>query len=147
MAKYLFTKTIKMPKLFFKKSGGLVSVVVVALLTVFSVTLLFGASFIGIESKKSADDFYNKDKAKYLAFACAQDALLKLKNNAGYGGNETISVAGDNCQILIVQNLGGEQRIIKTQSVVDVYAKKIQINISALTPAITISVWNENASF
>lgn len=136
-----------MKKIFFKKSEGFVSVIVIALLAVFSIMFLFGSSFIGIESKKSSDDFFKKDKAKYLAFACTQDALLKLKTNASYAGNETISVGSDSCQILAVQNLGGEQRVVKTQSTVEIYTKKIQVDVSALTPAMAISSWDESPNF
>lgn len=86
-------------------------------------------------------------RAKALAEACAETAVFRLKNNLSYSGNETIIVIGsDTCDILSVEGIGNSNRVIKTQSAVMGYKRKIKVVIAQVSP-LQISQWGLAGDF
>jgi hypothetical protein len=80
-------------------------------------------------------------RAGALSEACAEAAVLRLKNNLSYSGNEAIMVQGsDTCDILAAEGVGNANRVIKTQSTAGGYTRKIRVALSSVTP-LQIAEW------
>jgi nitrate/TMAO reductase-like tetraheme cytochrome c subunit len=138
MKKVLNTKNYKL-----KTNNGFIALVTV--LIIFAIVLLVGLS-IGLLSINEAQMGLRKSQssqAYYLANLCAEDALMKLKENINYSGNETIETESGSCQILPIEG----KWTIKTISNFQNQVKKIKIIISQVNPKMIISSWQEVADF
>lgn len=83
----------------------------------------------------------------YLANACAEEALMKLKNDLNYSGNETLGFDNGNCTIEPLEGIGSENRIIKTSGTAYNQVRKIRIEINRVSPDTEIKSWQEVTSF
>jgi nitrate/TMAO reductase-like tetraheme cytochrome c subunit len=120
----------------------------IALITVFiiiSIALLISLGF-GLLSIGEINMGFKKtqsSQAYFLANLCAEQALMKLKENINYSGNETINIENGSCQILQIEG----QWIIKTIGNIQNDVKKMRISVSQVNPKIIIDSWQEVADF
>ena len=138
MKKVLDTKNYKL-----KTNNGFIALVTV--LIIFAIVLLVGLS-ISLLSINEAQMGLRKSlssQAYYLANLCAEDALMKLKEDINYSGNETIGIGGGSCQILPIEG----NWTIKTISNFQNQVKKIKIIVSQANPQMLISSWQEVSEF
>ncbi len=89
----------------------------------------------------------NLTEAKSLANACAEKALMDLKDNESYSGNETINLGSGQCQIDQIENLGGQARMVKITGKANQVTKKIEINVNQINPTMTFTSWLEVDNF
>ncbi|MBU1159761.1 hypothetical protein KKD04_01075 [Patescibacteria group bacterium] len=124
----------------------------IALISVLIIQALILAIIIGIFLRSNtetkmvlAEQLSSKSRA--LAEACAEYALQQLKNDSNYSGNESIIIDGsDSCDILPIETSGSD-KIVKTQSAVSGYTRKIKINVIQINPEMFTSYWNEVPNF
>jgi hypothetical protein len=138
MKKVLNTKNYKL-----KTNNGFIALVTV--LIIFAIVLLVGLSIslLSINEAQMGLKKSQSSQAYYLANLCAEDALMKLKEDINYSGNETIEIEGGSCQILPIEG----KWTIKTISNFQNQVKKIKIIISQVNPKMIISSWQEVADF
>ena len=127
----------------FKSENGFV-----ALLTIFiilTIALLLGLSFglLAISETNMSLEKTQSSQADFLANLCAEQALMKLKENINYQGNETIEAEGGNCQILPVEGNWVIEVIANFQNQI----KKTKITVTQVNPKMVISSWQEVADF
>ena len=120
----------------------------IALITIFiilAIALLFGLSFglLAISETDMSFDSVQSSRAYFLANLCAEQALMKLKENLNYSGNETLSTNDGNCQILQIEG----QWIVKTRGNLENVVRKMRIVISQVNPKMIIDSWQEVADF
>lgn len=126
----------------FRPSGF---IALVTLLIIFSIALLIGLGIflLSIGEMKMGFKKTQSSQAYYLANLCAEQALMKLKENINYPGDETIEIEGGNCQILPIEGIW----IIKVIGFFQNQVKKIKIAVNQVNPEMTISSWQEVADF
>lgn len=100
---------------------------------------------LGLGFSKSSFALEQSNQAKALANACAEEALLKLKQDLSYAGNETITLASGSCQIQDVKGTG-PNRIIKTTGTVGTIIRKVEVKVK-ISPSFTLTSWLEVADF
>ncbi|TAK04688.1 hypothetical protein EPO33_01695 [Patescibacteria group bacterium] len=83
--------------------------------------------------------------AKYLAEGCAEQALLRLSEDAQYAGNETIIIDGLSCTIR-PKELSGSNTVFTTEVEVNARLYRLRVELSSTNP-ITILSWERVASF
>jgi len=129
-----------------KKNGyiALVSLLIISSITLF---IAVNANLFGISESRMALDRANSSKAFYLANLCAEEALIKLKDDSNYSGNETINTSRGNCEILLIEGSGETNRTVKTTGNFDNKTRKIKIEISRINPLMEISSWEEVIDF
>jgi len=120
----------------------------IALITIFiilAIALLLGLSYglLAISETDMSLEKVQSSQAYFLANLCVEQALMKLKENISYSGNETINIDNGNCQILQIEG----QWIIKTQGNFQNDVRKMRISISQVNPKIIIDSWQEVADF
>ncbi|MFH1956382.1 MAG: hypothetical protein ABIJ28_01930 [Patescibacteria group bacterium] len=124
----------------------------IALISVLIIQALILAIIIGIFLRSNTEiklalGEQLSGKSRALAEACAEYALQQLKNNSNYSGNESIIIDGnDSCDILPIETSGSD-KIVKTQSAVSGYTRKIKINVIQINPEMFTSYWNEVPDF
>jgi hypothetical protein len=124
-------------------SGGFVALVTV--LIIFAITLLIGlsVSLLSINEATMGLKKTQSSQSYFLANLCAEQALMKLKENINYSGNEILNIEGGNCQILPIEG----NWIIKVLSNFQNQIKKTKIIIAQVNPKMVISSWQEVADF
>jgi len=134
-------------KNYFKKyqwlSQGFIALVTV--LIIFTTALLIGLS-VSLLSISEATMGFKKtqsSQAYYLANLCAEEALMKLKENINYSGNEILEIENGNCQILPIEG----NWVIKVSANFQNQIKKMKIIVSQVNPEMIIESWQEVADF
>lgn len=113
--------------------GTIASAVVVSLML-----LGTGAARTGFAIEQSA-------KAIALSQACSEYALLKLRTNPAYGGDEIVTtfVGGGACEILTTGGAGNNNRILCTEAVVGTVSRRMEIIVQQLLPKTLVYSWQE----
>ena len=119
---------------------GVLIVGAVGLVIVSSLLLLsLGSSQNSLILKKSI-------QARALADACAEKAILRIKNWPSYSGVEKLKFEEGECQYR-VRRLVWQIRIIESSGVVDSTVRKVRVVITKIIPSISIFSWQEVADF
>ncbi|MFZ4631709.1 MAG: hypothetical protein ACOYL8_00705 [Patescibacteria group bacterium] len=119
----------------------LISVIIIGAV-IFSIVLFMLTS--GIDATKSSLIYTNSFRAKFLADACAEEALQQVRDNTSFTGSNTITLSGGTC-FYSVTNTGASTRTIDATSTILSDTKKVRIFISAISPKIIISSWSDVA--
>lgn len=123
---------------------ALISVLVVgALVLVVSV----GVASRSLSESQSSFAEQQSGRAFSLATLCAETALLKLQNVLDYSGSESILTGGNSCSILLIGGSGNINRTLKALSTVSGYTRKVQVEISEISPVMKIDLWEVVADF
>ncbi|TSC75291.1 MAG: hypothetical protein G01um101430_498 [Parcubacteria group bacterium Gr01-1014_30] len=120
-------------------------IALITILMVSAVALLIGSglSFLSIGEAKMSLQKNKSSQAHYLVTACVEEALMRLKNNINYPGNEIISLAEGSCQVLpIVGNW-----TLRVSADYANQVKKVRVIINQVNPSMEISSWQEVADF
>lgn len=119
----------------------IIIVLALVLLVGISASLLsISESDMGLEKSQSAETFY-------LATACAEQALMKLRENPSYSGNEPLNFDSGNCYIFPLEIVGSQGRIVKTSGNAYNQISKIKVEIAAINPVMQITSWQEVSDF
>lgn len=123
---------------------ALISVVIISALIILvasSANLIsINESNMGLIEKQSWEAFY-------LANACGEEALIKLKEDLKYKGDETLTFDNGTCTILKGTRGGNKNRVIEVLASVHNIVRKIKIEINQVNPEIDIKSWLEVADF
>lgn len=129
------------------KKNGYIALMAVLIIGAVILNIAIASTIISIMNNKNGLVSEDLSAATELANACAEKALMDLKENPAYGGNETITLGTGNCQVLAIDSLGGDNRQIKVVGNVNDRLRKIKINISSINPIMTVTSWLEVADF
>lgn len=89
----------------------------------------------------------HSSEALALAQACAEHALLRLRGDSSYSGNELLDLGNGTCEILAVGGTGNENRTICTEGIRGDTARRMEILVLRLFPSVTITSWQEVSLF
>lgn len=125
------------------KQEGLVALVTVLIIS--AVVLIIGLSLgLGsIAEMKMGLQKNQSSEAYYLANLCAEEALMKLKENSAYPGDEIINLETGHCRIFPIEG----SWTVKVLGIAYNQTKKMKIVISQLYPDAVINSWEEVADF
>jgi len=138
---------MKTSKLQLSQKKGYIALITAIIIGAVTLSMVITSAYIGITQGANSLLFSNNLETVNLASACAEEALMKIKNDPNYGGNETINLENGQCQILPIINIGGQSRIIETTGTINAVTKKIKIQVSQIDPTMQIILWQEVADF
>lgn len=130
-----------------KNQQGYIALMSLIIVSALVVLIASSANLLSISESSMGLQENQGWEAYYLANACAEEALMKLKNDLNYSGNETLDFDNGNCAIEPLEGTGGENRIINTSGTAYNQVRKIRIEINRVNPDIEIKSWQEVASF
>ncbi|MCD6550624.1 hypothetical protein J7K24_03740 [bacterium] len=130
-----------------QKSNGYIALISVLIISAVVLLVAINASLFGISESDVAAREYQSSKAFYLAMLCAEDGLMKLKEDINYGGNETLNIGDGQCSILPIEGSGNFNRIVKSIGVFSNQIRKIKIEINRVNPKMEIRSWEEVGDF
>lgn len=83
---------------------------------------------------------YSYYSSKTIADACAERALMEIRNSTNYTGSDTLTVGNGECSYTVT-NTGGQNRNIETEGTDNNSYTRIIIEIDAINPNINITRW------
>lgn len=125
-----------------KKDQGFIALLTI--LIVLGVVLLIGLSIsqLSISEAQMALQKYQSSQAYYLTILCSERALMALKEDINYTG-ENVNIENGSCVISTSGNLPAE--IMGVKATFQNQIKKIRIVISQINPKMIIQSWQEVA--
>ena len=123
-------------------------IILISVLIVGAVGLAIALSLLllGVGSSRTSFALEQSFQAKALANACAEEALIQIRNSTPFSGTDTIALGTGSCTYTVTQ-LVGQNRNINSSGTVGSIISKLQINIDTITPSINISSWQFVADF
>lgn len=126
-----------------KRENGFIALVLILVILAVVLMVGIGLNLSSISELKMGFQKNLFSRAYYLANLCAEDALMKLKENSNYLGNETINIGDDSCTILAIEG----NWTIKVSGLSSNQVKKIKIVVSQINPKMVVDSWQEVADF
>lgn len=123
--------------------NGYIALISVLIISALAILIASSANLISISESKMGLQENQSWESFYLAKACAEKALIELKNDLNYTGNETLPFDTENCTILLVEGTGNENRVIKVTATAFKQTRKIKIEINRVNPETEIKFWSE----
>jgi len=130
-----------------KQSNGYVALIAVLIIGAVVLNISLSSVIVSITNNMNGLSYQSLSQATELSHACAEKALMDLKENEEYTGNETINLGNGSCEIMEIENLGEQSRIIKTIGRVNNAIRKTRVEISTINPSTTIESWQEVGDF
>ena len=124
-------------------------IALISVLIISAVLLLIASSsnLISISESDMSLQENQSWQSFYLATACAEHALMELKDNLKYTGNETLIFDNGTCDILPVEGKGSKNRVIKVLGNAYNQTRKIKIEINKVNPRMEIKSWTNITDF
>jgi len=108
-----------------------------------ALTIGISINLLSIGEIKMSLQKNQSSKAYYLANLCAEEALIRLKENINYSGDDTIDIGDGSCQILPIEN----NWTVKTEGSYAGQIVKIKITVAQVEPNTIINSWQQVAEF
>jgi hypothetical protein len=122
--------------------SGFMILTTVMLAGAVAVSIAASMVLMGILATQSSFSSEQSQKANGLAGYCAETALKALYNNPAFTTAGTnLSIDTHSCDYVVSGS--GQTRTITSSGTVGSIEKRIQIDVTQITPVITYSNWNE----
>ncbi|HDQ22546.1 MAG TPA: hypothetical protein ENN28_01075 [Candidatus Uhrbacteria bacterium] len=126
-----------------KQKNGYIALISLIIISAVVLLLVLAITFSSLTQKLSMVESNHAIRSYYLANACGHYALLKLQADESYGGNESLVIDGQSCQVEDIWGSGNENRTVFASSELGLARKNIRIEISQLRPKTIIQSWEE----
>lgn len=127
----------------FEGQKGFVALVTVLIVSALVLIVTIGLSLRTIDEMEMGLQKSLSSETYYFANLCAEDALMKLKANSNYSGDEVINIGKGSCTILPIEG----NWTIKISASFSGQVKKMRLVISQIHPEIVVDSWQEVADF
>lgn len=115
----------------------------IALAAVLIISAVFLSVAISVASRAISQldgelAMYEREVARYRAEGCAEVALMELQRTLSFNGDESVSINGDQCEILLLAGTG-DSHTIQTQSVAGSHTYYNEVITTAISPEMVLS--------
>lgn len=125
-----------------QKMNGYITLLSILLVGAIGVAITTSMILLGLSSSNTSFSYQKMHQAKNLANACAEEALQQIRDSTAYVGSSGLTQGQGTCTYTVT-NTGAETRQIDVTGTVGTVIRKNTINITAITPLIIISSWQE----
>lgn len=120
-----------------------------SVLVVGTIAIAITASVLLLSTSAASTGISLQQSSEALALAqsCADHAMLKLRSDSGYAGNETLVLGNGTCNILAIGGIENENRTLCTEGLRGDTARRLEILIERILPSVTVYSWQEVTAF
>jgi hypothetical protein len=126
---------------------GYVALVTVLIVSAVGLAIATTLLLYAIGVSKSSITYDSSDQARAYADSCAEEAIVRLKRDISYTGNETLTFDYGSCEIRPVLGSGNTDRTVQTIGNVGNTYRKVEVQISVVNPQTQINIWEEVSDF
>jgi hypothetical protein len=137
----------KIQSLYVNNQKGYIALISVIIISALVILIASSANLLSISESDMGLQENQAWEAFYLATACAEDSLMKLKDDLNYEGNETLTFDNGSCTVEPLKGAGKKNRIIRVSGTAFNQTRKIEIEISSIKPDMEIKYWQQVADF
>lgn len=130
----------------FQQRPGYIFLISVLFVSAIVVSTIGSFTLISIGSLQNGLTFQASAQAMENANTCAEIGLMNLFLDSGYTGNESIVIAGGDCEILQPGGYGNSNRTLCVEGISGNHTRRMEVVISSLLPSITVFSWQEVAT-
>lgn len=127
-----------------QRDSGYIALVAVLIGGALMLVSGLAASRFGVESSTASSGEELAALSRALADACAEEALMRLRSDLAYAGNETIAIGGDTCAIGAIDGTGPMNRSIDASARVSGYTQHVRLDVATVTPVLNIRSWKSS---
>lgn len=131
----------------FRGHGGYIFLLSVLFVGAIAATAAATIVLLGIGAGKSGDALSKSEQALQNAQTCVERALLSLRSDANYAGNETLTITRGTCTLMSIGGSGNQNRIICARGAYRSTTRRVEVRVATLLPRGTIDSWQEVSSF
>ena len=129
-----------------KLKSGYVALITMLVIGAVGLTIAVSLLLLSTSSIRTSFAEEQSAQARNLANSCSQEALARIKMSSSFTGSRTLNLGNGSC-VYTISDLGGGQRQIVSSGTAGTVVRKNKVTISAVTPKITISSWQEVGDF
>lgn len=126
---------------------GFILLITILIIGALAAAILSSLLLLGISSNQVSLSIQQSEEALALADACAEYALLKLRESPSYAGNEFVDVGTERCEVLPIGGIGNNNRSVCTEGVSGESIRRLEIAVSQILPQTTLYSWQEVAIY
>ncbi|HMB26384.1 MAG TPA: hypothetical protein VKP03_03125 [Patescibacteria group bacterium] len=123
-----------------KNKKGVAALLTIVIIAAAVLVMAYTASILGLGELEMGYTMQKAGGAFSLADACMEEALIKLRFDSSYSG-ENLNIDDGSCIIGVTGS--GSDRTVISESSIDNYYKKIQAQITISGDDIIIDSWQE----
>lgn len=126
--------------------NGYIALISILIISAILLLIAFSSGILGIYEANIGLGKSQESKVFYLASACAEEALQKIRDSSSFSGSGNLSFQEGSCSYE-VEKLAEENRLVMASSTVQNATRKIKISLDQILPAINIVSWEQTADF
>jgi len=126
---------------------GYVFLLLVLSVGAITATIAIGLLLMETSSLQNGLSVMRSSQALAAAQTCAERALLALRSDPTYVGNETVTLPTGECRVLPIGGDGNRQRSICALGTSESVSRRLEIAVATLLPTTRIASWREVSSF
>ncbi len=130
-----------------KKRSGYILLITILIIGAIASAILSSMLLLGISSTQVSFSVQQSQQALAAAQACAEYALLKLRQDPTYAGNEFRTLGIDQCEVLTVGGIGNNNRSLCTEGTSGDAIRRLEIAVSQILPQTQVYSWQEVSVF
>lgn len=136
----------KSPSPYGNNQCGYIALISVLMVSAIIVLIAISASLASISESDMGFLENQAWTAFSLATACAEEALLRIKDYTLFSGSGNLTLGDGNCTYTVIR-LAGQNRDIRASGTVGNIIRKVKITIDGISPSINITSWLQVADF
>ncbi|MBD3311545.1 MAG: hypothetical protein GF349_03545 [Candidatus Magasanikbacteria bacterium] len=125
---------------FLQDSRGVAALLTIVIVGAAALIMAYSTSVLGLGELEMGYSSQKGDQALLLADGCIEEALNRLRLDAGYTGSNLY--LGDGSCIIGVSGVGGS-RVIFATGTVDIYTKVIRVEATLSGSNVDVTTWEE----
>lgn len=124
------------------KKIGFSTLITVIILGAAALTIAITVLLTSTDSVDKIKVFQGKYISKNNANSCVERALNKLRLSSTYTGNESYTLPYGSCTVSTLSG-SGATRTFQTTGTYSDFTSKVSISVSAISPQVQVSAWDE----
>lgn len=125
---------------------GFITLISVVIISAVGIAIALSIVLLGVGSSRTSFAVEQSNQSKALANACAEEALQQIKDLTSYTGSGNLTLGQGTCSYTVTSQ-GGQNRTIVATGTVGTILRKVKIVINNITPAISVTSWQELDNF
>jgi hypothetical protein len=130
-----------------KKQSGYILLITILIIGAIASAILSSLLLLGISSTQVSFSVQQSEEALAAAQACAEYALLKLRQSPSYAGSEFRTVGSYTCEVLAIGGIGNNNRALCTEGTSGDAIRRLEIAVNQILPQTKVFSWQEVSVF
>ena len=131
-----------------KHQKGYITLVSVLVVGAVGIAITTSLLLLGVGSSQTSYAYQQSNQAKFLANACAEEALQQIRDSTLFAGSNSLTLGQGTCTYTVINTTPtGQERTITASGTVGTIIRKVVIFINKINPTMKVTSWQEVAGF